>query len=61
MGQRVALIGVGKMGRALLARLLAANHQVKAYDIAEAPMATARATAVNAWPSRRPPPWSGRS
>ena len=43
MGQRVALIGVGKMGRALLARLLAANHQVKAYDIAEAPMATARA------------------
>jgi len=42
MGDKVALIGVGKMGRALLDRLHAENHQVKAYDIAEEPMATAR-------------------
>ncbi|MCH8916914.1 MAG: NAD(P)-dependent oxidoreductase [Proteobacteria bacterium] len=43
MGDKLALIGVGKMGRALLTRMLAANHQVKAYDIADEPMATARA------------------
>jgi 3-hydroxyisobutyrate dehydrogenase-like beta-hydroxyacid dehydrogenase len=43
MGEKLALIGVGKMGRAILDRMLAAGHQVKAYDIAEEPMETARA------------------
>ncbi len=42
MGETVALIGVGKMGRALLHRLKAEGHEVRAYDIAEEPMRTAR-------------------
>lgn len=42
MGERVALIGVGKMGRALLHRLKLEGHDVAAYDIAEEPMETAR-------------------
>ncbi|MDX1485115.1 MAG: NAD(P)-dependent oxidoreductase [Alphaproteobacteria bacterium] len=42
MGATVALIGVGKMGRALLHLLNAAGHNVRAYDIAEEPMETAR-------------------
>ena len=48
MGEKVALIGVGKMGRALLERLHAEGHQVKAYDIAEEPMATARTMGATA-------------
>jgi len=42
MGEKVALIGVGKMGRALLDRLHGAGHRITVYDIAEEPMSTAR-------------------
>ncbi|MDH3240431.1 MAG: NAD(P)-binding domain-containing protein [Alphaproteobacteria bacterium] len=43
MGEMVALIGVGKMGRALLHRLKLQGHDVAAFDIASEPMETARA------------------
>lgn len=42
MGETVALIGVGQMGRALTHRLKAAGHEIRAFDIAEEPMQTAR-------------------
>lgn len=42
ISERVALIGVGAMGRALLPRLLAAGKKVQAYDIAPAALDAAR-------------------
>jgi 3-hydroxyisobutyrate dehydrogenase-like beta-hydroxyacid dehydrogenase len=39
---RVALIGVGAMGRALLVRLRAAGNEVQAYDVAPAALQAAR-------------------
>ncbi len=41
MAETVALIGVGKMGRALLHRLNGQGHRVRAFDIADEPMAAA--------------------
>lgn len=43
MTHAVGLIGVGKMGRALLSRLIMAGNSVKAYDIADEAMEAARA------------------
>lgn len=52
MANPVGLVGVGKMGQALLHRLQLADISVKAYDIAEGAMAAARdggaETAANA-------------
>lgn len=42
MAEQVGLIGVGAMGKALLARLRVAGKQVQAYDVAEAALQAAR-------------------
>ncbi|MGE5539479.1 MAG: NAD(P)-dependent oxidoreductase [Gemmatimonas sp.] len=42
MNVTVGLVGVGKMGTALLSRLAAAGHRVRAFDVSEAALAAAR-------------------
>ena len=42
MTYQVGLVGVGKMGSALLERLMAAGHKVRAFDIKESAMQAAR-------------------
>ena len=40
MGEKIAFIGVGRMGSAMVARLIAAGHELTIYD----PVASAMAT-----------------
>ena len=48
MGEMVGLVGVGKMGSALLTRLLLAGHTVRAYDVFPAAMAAATESGAQA-------------
>ncbi|MEE8605994.1 MAG: NAD(P)-binding domain-containing protein, partial [Nitrospiraceae bacterium] len=48
MADRVGLIGVGDMGQGLLARLIKAGVEVKAFDISEANLGAASAAGAEA-------------